>query len=300
MMAENKEAYVSTLIFFEDLSSSSSMRSTSSRGSVYEDPAWHLEMKLDDVANNNQTTFTVQRPPFGSGYGGALAYIKINASHDYEVECNAKDIRKSKSGISEDITDDIVFSRQDEQTLNHPPSVTIDTSKYKWLGNTPRDADGKKVNVTFDGMKIKLSFAVTGILRCVYKTKWDQWEINQYDEAEIVVVSYIPNSNAIAYLTVSFVYGPDDTPGPEAYEIQVLDYCTDDPIEGAAVTFDGELIGYTDENGLLFLGPLYAGTYPLSMTKDGYIDSASDKLHNDSVVISEEPESSSSSSTSSS
>lgn len=264
MTEENRDTYVTTLVLFDSLCSTSHSISTSSRGDKYVGE-FFIEMKLDDEKNNEETTF----------YAGDYVFILICASHDYDCYSTGDNLIKVGWDIEESIVDDLIFAKASEATLAYPPNGTV---QYEWIGRNPN------VNPVFDQMKVSLSKNTTGVLRCTYTTAWDRWKVHHSKVAKIIIVAYVPDSEAITYLEIDFL-GPSSISGPQAWELMVLDYCNDNPVEGVTITFDGSPIGVTDANGLIFLGQLNPNEYPLKMTKTDYIDSDLDRLHNDSIII---------------
>ncbi len=266
---ETRDTYVSTLILFDSLCSSSRSVSTSGTGGYVGEA--YIEMKLDDEknldaeGNEGNTTF----------YAGDYVFILVLSSYDYDCYSTGDTLLKVGWNIEEDIVDNIVFAKASEATLSRPPS---DTVSYEWVGRDPG------VNPVFDGMDISLSGEATGLLRCEYKVSWDRWKVHHSRIATIITVAYIPDTEAITYLEINFL-GDEAISGPQAWELMVLDYCNDDPVPGAEITLGGSVIGVTDENGIIFLGQLNPAEYTLKMTALDYIDSDLDKLHNDSIVI---------------
>lgn len=269
MVEENKDAYVSTLILFElkSLCSSSHSISTSVRDDSYLSGEFFIQMKMDDEENNEVTTF----------YAGDYVYILVCASHNYECYTTGDDLTKKASNIIEEYVDDLVFAKASEATLAYPPTGNV---QYEWIGRDPN------ANPVFDGMKVSLTKNVTGMLRCTYDVAWDRWEVHHGKVATIITTAYIPDTEAIAYLSIDFLSAEGvSISGPQAWELMVLDYCNDQPVEGVAITLGGSPVGVTDSAGLIFLGQLNPAEYTLKMTKTDYIDSDLDKLHNDKIII---------------
>ena len=79
--------------------------------------------------------------------------------------------------------------------------------------------------------------------------------------------------------------GTTDTSGPSIVTVQAKDFCTDLPIEGAAVYVDGDFIGNADINGKVFVGSSPAGSYGVKIQASGYLPTDSDDLSNDSYTI---------------
>lgn len=280
---DNRDSYVSALIEFEkksicSLSKSYSMSKTADdRDEDYDDGTYFLEMKFDDEYNNNASEF----------YEGDDVYILIAASHDYDCYTTGDTVTKVGSAMIEEYTEDLVFAKQSEQTLAYPPDGPIKLADYEWIGTPPpsdKPGTAKSQNPIFDGMKVILPNTCTGVLRVTYNVSWDRWKVYYGRTGTVAVTAYIPSTEAISYLTIDYL-STTDVGAPEAWELQVLDYCTDQPVEGVMVTFDGESLGTTNSDGIVFIGDLTPDEYSLVMIKDGFVPSATDRLHNDSVII---------------
>lgn len=70
------------------------------------------------------------------------------------------------------------------------------------------------------------------------------------------------------------------------YNIKIVDHCTDEPVQGAAFTFQGKSF-ITDADGKAYIGELKKGiVYPIGkITREGYIDSDIDPLDNEEFEI---------------
>lgn len=72
----------------------------------------------------------------------------------------------------------------------------------------------------------------------------------------------------------------------EDVEITVTDACNNNPVAGAQVSVDGELIEtVSDEDGKIHLGILTKGEHSILLTAPGYVSSADDSLSNDSIDV---------------
>jgi len=67
--------------------------------------------------------------------------------------------------------------------------------------------------------------------------------------------------------------------------IRVTDYVDDDEIVTVAVFLDDVSRGNTDSNGEIILNNVTVGGHELKMTKTGYIDSDTDDLFNDHIMV---------------
>ncbi len=260
---DNRDAFVSVLVEF---SSCSCSRSASSRGSTY-NGTYSITIELDEVANEGQTTF----------YEDEIAYVRVTTdAPDYECVTTGDHIRKVGSDIPETIVEDIVFANTAEASLSGIPAGAV---SYEWIGQAPAGA-----SPIFDGVDITLRNKAIGLLRCTYQELGDRFEVTNYTPEEVAVIAYVPDYPDSVYLTIEFESAEEET--YDAFELMVIDYCSEEPVPGVAVTLNGVGIGTTDDDGLIFLGSLTSGNYPLIMTKAGYLDSDADRLHNDSIEIS--------------
>ena len=264
---DNRDSFVSTLIEFES-SSCSCSRSASSRGSTFQG-TYSITIELDEVANEGQTTF----------YANEIAYVRVTTdAPSYECVTTGDHIRKVGSNIPETIIEDIVFANTSTASLSGTPAGAV---SYEWVGQSPAG-----VSPVFDGVDIDIRNRAIGLLRCTYQEVGDRYEVTNYTPEEIAVIAYVPDYPDSAYITIEFEQDPDlADEAYDAFELMVIDYCTEEPVPGVTINFDGVGIGTTDDDGLIFLGELSPDEYPLIMTKAGYLDSDADKLHNDSVII---------------
>lgn len=261
-MPTEKEAYVSTLIGFDDPSSSSSLSRTVSTSII------HLE--LDDTANEGETSFTE----------GDSVYLQvITDASSYACVTTGKSLSKTQTGIIKEVTESVTFRLSNSATLAKAPSSIV---SYAWIGKNPG------VNPVFDKGKITLPKAVVGILEVVYETTGDRWVLSHNDVEKVAVVAY--TDSAVASLEVDFgslsassSSASGASIGP--FNLQVKNFCDDSIIEGARVYIDGADKGLTDVNGVIYIGIIAKGSHTLKVTKTGFIDSENDSLNNDSFEV---------------
>ena len=67
--------------------------------------------------------------------------------------------------------------------------------------------------------------------------------------------------------------------------IRVTDYVDDDELSGVTVYLDGVSQGTTDANGEIDINTVTVGGHELKLTKTGYLDSDTDTLFNDYIMI---------------
>jgi hypothetical protein len=226
-----------------------------------------------------------------SWYANEIAYVRIvTDAPSYEAITTGDHLRKVATNVPEATVEDVVFANTATASLTGNPDGAV---SWEWIGGvTPRGA-----TPIFNGVNIDVRQRVIGLLRCTYNILGDRWEVTNYTPEEVAVVAHIPNYPDSAYLTITFEEDPGTTGETyDAYDLKVVDYCTDLPVPGVSINFDGSDIGVTGSDGKIFLGALAPDTYPLVMTKAGYLDSNIDRLHNDSIVIASTSSSSSSSS----
>jgi len=261
---DNRDTFVSVLVEF---SSCSCSRSASSRGSTF-NGTYSIAIELDEEANAGKTTF----------YEDEIAYVRVTTdAPDYECVTTGDHIRGVGTNIPKTIVEDIVFANTAEASLSGLPAGAVG---YDWIGDAPAG-----VSPIFDGINITLRNRAIGLLRCTYQEVGDRYEVTNYTPEEIAIIAYVPDYPDSVYLTIEFESAAEEE-AYDAFELMVIDYCSEEPVPGVTVTFDGVGIGVTDDDGILFLGQLTDGNYPLIMTKEGYLDSDADRLHNDSVEIS--------------
>jgi hypothetical protein len=230
-------------------------------------------LELDDEKNEDATTFAI----------GTKAYLRFLSSSDaaYEITASTGTAKTEDTNIHYPIEDNqITFTNSDYGYLNYIPVGSVE---YEWVGNNPG------YNPIFEGRKVTLGESAVAILNCNYSVAGDRLSIKSDVVGDVVVV-VIQGSDQVD-LTVSFREpGVDDEgdpePDPVAYELEVIDYCTGEVLPGVTVYLDEVDMGQTDSSGIIALGSLIPGSsHDLRMAKSGYMNSESDKLNNDSILV---------------
>jgi len=212
------------------------------------------------------------------------------------------------------VTDEeVLFDGDDEASLDHKPA---DAPVYTWVGSDHGIP-------ALEGRTLSLADEVVGILNVSYTYMVDRWEISGTSSEKVLVVGIMSGECSTLIMSTG---GPDATDPDDVadyneafaafnaasnlavmedednirgtytisysdgssgdYNLKVLDYCTDEPLEGVNIVLDGVSIGATDADGIIDLGTLLDGSeHTLEMTKTGYQDSETDDLNNDEFTI---------------
>lgn len=97
-------------------------------------------------------------------------------------------------------------------------------------------------------------------------------------------------ANASTSITISYNDGTGGDVGTEPKDVtlKIIDYCDATAITSATVTVSGNGFSWSgppDSQGLCALGVLQPGSYSLTITASGYVNSADDLLANDGFVV---------------
>jgi len=242
------------------------------------EPRGSLSLSLDGEYNTkiygqNRTTFAP----------GESAYLRLVSSMAESVQkhTSAGSLSVHSSNVPSAQSEEITFAMSDTGQLRQKPEGGV---AYSWQGNN----GGTPV---FDGRQIKLPEPVVAVLKCDYSVKGSRLRLNVSDanmsgmtNLSVVVVAVAGEQKA----SVTVRYSKDDvvSTDPIAMDLQVSDFCSGDSVGDVRVYLNGENIGVTNEAGIIHLGELLPGsTHQLRMTRDGYIDSDNDVLHNDSFTV---------------
>ena len=225
--------------------------------------------KILEYYQTQKTTFDI---------GDAVFLRVISGSDDYTVEASQGTITKLATDILYEVSEDVSFTNTKVASLSSLPAGSPPSVTYEWLGNNGGTA-------LFNNKTITIPEPVVGILRCIYKVSGDRWKLVASpikDDATVLVVAI--QGDTTASLTVSYTNEDSSTPVP--VEIKVSDFCSDEVLEDVTIWVDGDEIGRTNAEGLIYVGMFTPGsTHTLLMTKSGYIDSNVDILYNDSFTI---------------
>ena len=105
------------------------------------------------------------------------------------------------------------------------------------------------------------------------------WPMGWEDDTDGVAPVYTPK-DVFTSVTVPFTLTT-----PKRVILVCKDYCTGEVIPGATVLFENETY-IADSNGLVDLGFVETGEYPITVMKTGYLDSDEDYLENDVLKVS--------------
>jgi len=209
------------------------------------------------------------------------AYLKVITNSDipYSLYSSAGTVTRSARNVPYDYSEDVSFVLTNSAELQHVPYGSV--SSWEWYG---RNA-GQPL---FSGKRVTISSPAVAVLHCEYRILGDQAHLLvlpgaliPYSEIEVVVA--VQQGDTIASCTVNYG-GSASTPQP--VDLEVSDFCTDEVVTGVSVFLDGAYIGTTNSNGKIYLGMLMPGTtHQLLLTKEGYVDSDQDILHNDEFTV---------------
>jgi len=245
--------------------------------------------------------FSDQDSADGSGYGGSIT-VELDDDQNLDENGNAKSsflpdgsdqaalrvldledsvyaFKSSGGGLQQlatnvpyEFEEQLIFPETKEAYLRHIPNGAIE---WEWIGNDPG------VSPVFDGRTVTLSEGVVGILKCTYTSLGVRLGLRSGSAIDILVV--VTQEDNKGYCSVTFEDAEDGE--TVIYDIKVLDYCTDEPVENATVTLNGEIKGVTSPAGILRLGELVKGEHSLKIEKTGYQSSDVDKLNNSKVNL---------------
>jgi len=215
-------------------------------------------------------------------YVNEVFFIKLERDIDPESDSYNKPLELITSSgsaslvaenVNEEVSEYIIFANSNTSELSEIPSNTV---TYTWIGNDLG-------NVVFDGKAATIPKIGVGVIQCIYNTSYDRIQYTPTVVGTNVVVAVQGSVSASYEHDVS--EGSYTSDADLDYNIKVLDYCTNDPIQSATVTIDGVVVGVTDSDGLLKLGLLEAGEHTLLVVADGYITNDNDKLDNETFTI---------------
>lgn len=173
-----------------------------------------------------------------------------------------------------DESETLNFLESDEATLSKQPEGDV---AFEWQLTDPGN-----VSISLDGKTVKLNKNVFGILKATYKTRIYLWRMTYTgDEAEIPVL--LSQYGKTASCTVKYLSFEIEETG--LYNIKIIDHCSNEPVPGAAFTFQGKSF-ITNDDGKAYIGELKKGVYGIGkITKEGYIDSDIDPLENEDFEV---------------
>jgi hypothetical protein len=228
---------------------------------------------LDDDRNEGKTEF-------GPGESAFFDVIPPGA----DVETSAGTARKIGSNIPTEYTECITFADSAMGKLSQTPLGAVDWEWRGRAGGTPKFIDDQ----------VFLNEPVVGVLCATYEALGDRWQLTVtdrdmgvHDEMPVVVIVEDEDGNKTD-TTITWKRGEGDDPAPVATDIEVRDFCTDEPVAGIRVHVNGALAGTTNAAGVAYLGMLIPGRrYALRVTDPNglYVSSEADVLSNDAFTI---------------
>lgn len=204
---------------------------------------------------------------------------------DYSFGATFGEVSKIGSNIQFEQVDYVIFEDEINGSLTYHPIAGTVVSE--WIG----------VNlgaVQFDGSNLKLKAKGYGVLKVTYQAKYDllQIRIPPIKVATKVLV-WVKQAEESTTKEIDYELNPGRSTTPDQtdqktapFELLVLDYTTETPIQDVAVSLSGMVKGRTGVDGKIFLGNLRVGNYALRLQKSNYNTSSSDGLNNDRFDVS--------------
>jgi len=240
----------------------------------------YLAIMLDE--EKNQSVYKVEKK--NSFALGETAYLKIFSKGEdaLNIFSSIGNVQIVQGTFSYSIEEDISFTRDNTGSLSYVP---IGSVSYTWFGRGI-------INPVFVGREILLqenpeaedAKKFLGIMRCTYSTvgKRATLNVSSLDE-EVGVLVAVERGADLASATINY---EADLSNPIPISLRVSDFCSDLPVDVVSVYVDGNFKGWTNIEGILYIGELRPGTmHTLKMTREGYVDSDLDILYNDSFTV---------------
>ncbi|WP_022852022.1 carboxypeptidase-like regulatory domain-containing protein [Limisalsivibrio acetivorans] len=221
-----------------------------------------LRVLQDLPMNGNRTHFLPGERCFLKIYPGLI---------NHETTMNTGEVLERKNGLSEEHTEYLVFHESDHAKTEYPPVKILEAS---WEG---KDC-GEFRN---SGSTFSLSEKKSGILRVRYATTFDRYCISA--QAHTLILFQVFAKSETSYTTIDYTEETDSD--LRQVTLNVRDACTGEDVEGANVYLNDKFAGVSRVDGTLPLGLIRRGTYSLRITKEGYADSDSDNIRNDSFTV---------------
>jgi hypothetical protein len=132
------------------------------------------------------------------------------------------------------------------------------------------------------GSQASVGEEVFNVLYAEYETSYDLIEFTGLVPCYALVKA--ESSQGAVYAEIDYTDTETDI-SERPVIITARDAATREIIDGADVYINGALKGTTDSSGMLNLGRLKKGLYSLRVHKEGYLDTDSDYLKNDSFTV---------------
>ncbi len=177
------------------------------------------------------------------------------------------------------------FSKSKEGSFGH----YCHSVSWHWVGGyRVTDDKGGALRVSIDNWGITLNREVSGIMHVSYTAPYFIYEIHCSRTGKILVEAEQDHPKyGMMYGSTTVDFDAESTL-KDCY-VTVKDACTQAPIPGAHIGVAGGVgSATTDDNGRAYIGQLHTGrNYNIIVSADGYQSSDEDRLHNDSIQISE-------------
>ncbi len=233
-----------------------------------------IALELDN--HYNISVYGQQKSVFAPGES---AYLKMMPGVSASYRSSAGSISRQASNVPYVHVENVSFAMTRSASLQFAPNGSV---SWEWLGHS----GGSPL---FEGRTVTLQSDTVGVLRCQYTVMGtrlrllvNNWDMGLHEAMEVIVVAVAGEQQASALVR----YSRDAEMEPVPYDLSVSDFCSGEVVSGVHVYLDGVSVGTTNASGRIHLGELKPGTiHQLKMTKDGYIDSDNDVLHNDSFTV---------------
>lgn len=223
--------------------------------------------------NASTNTFTFETVGDTSVYtAGDHSTVNMYPSDPYATfSLSAGTAKRKITGNIETKTEYIIFSKSDTGSIQYPASKVIAAIWQGKIGGTP----------TITGTTVSLPETFSGVLKITYQTTYDVLDV-MCPIASMCLLE-ATGRDRFGYTTLDFTYGTGE--GTVSVMFKVKDACTGVALPDAHVWLNGDYKGVTDSSGFIDFGYLNPGTYQVKCTKDGYQDTDTDVIANDSFTV---------------
>lgn len=136
---------------------------------------------------------------------------------------------------------------------------------------------------SFIGRTVYLPKKQTGVLKIEYETSYDIIDAVCTEPTYTVVTA--STETLTGSIALDYTDGFDTGLYNRTVILTVKDACTKAVLSDAHVYLNGRYAGKSDSEGRVRLGSLKNGTYSLSVTREGYKDTGTDNVRNDSFTV---------------
>jgi hypothetical protein len=238
-----------------------------------------LSLALDHA--KNLAVYGSEKTVFAPGEYAYL--VAFGVAGPFRTHCSAGEVRQLVRNVMYPMSEVLEFAFEKTAQLSHTPAGAV---SYSWLGKSAGSP-------LFSGRDVRITQTGVYILKCEYVIAGNRVRLflNSSDmsgETEMGVTVAAVDSRGVATASVNYAVPEEVAPEEDLVpvDIKVIDACTEEPIAGASVTVDGQLMGISDDNGLVSCGMMLSGTtHTLVITASGYLDSEADDLCNDTFTV---------------